>query len=344
MREAGLGYRPGDAWRAGAGTAEPDRQGSPLAGAPGWHVVERPKPAAGQVHPQPEPEPEPDPPAHPLAPLAAGAALSVLVLMLTFFDQGWPDWLIGGSGPVDEPAVAVGTIEDPPLQAAGPDPRPAEPAVAIDGPAGASAPGEEPLPLAAPSSASPPPIASASPTLAAPTPAGPVGQDPISPNLAGPVAQDRSPPIPVPRPAGLAQARAASVPEPAGAAPAGIVQAAFGEPAQPGGVADADAGIRVFIHYTAGHTEDAELARRLAAFLELRGFPVADVRPVSFPIGDAGLRYFFARDRDASWRLFEEIDWFFESMPERAPQRAADFTHYAPKPRPGNVEVWLPTS
>src|SRR5688500_17033839 len=99
MREAGRGYRPGGAWRAGA----------PLAGAPGWHVVERPKPAAGQVHPPPEREPEPDPPAHPLAPLAAGAALSVLVLMLTFFDQGWPDWLIGGSGPVDEPAVAVGT-------------------------------------------------------------------------------------------------------------------------------------------------------------------------------------------------------------------------------------------
>ena len=347
------GHRPEAAWRPGAGAAEPDRQGLPLAGAPGWHVVERPKQVAGEVHPQPEPEP----PAHALAPLAAGAALSVLVLMLTFFDQGWPDWLIGGSGPVDEPAVAVGTIEvltreaaapdlrsgepavalqtieDRTPQAAAPNSRPGGPALAIDRPDGASPPDQAaaPKPLEPAPAASPPPVASAPAAPAAPT-------------RPGSVAQSRSPPIPVARPAGLAQQHHASAPEHADAAPAGIVQAAFGEPAQPREHAAADAGIRVFIHYTAGQVEDAELARRLAAFLELRGFPVADVRPVSFPIGEAGLRYFFARDRDESWRLFEEIDWFFESMPERAPQRATDFSHYVPRPRPGNVEVWLPTS
>jgi hypothetical protein len=31
-------------------------------------------------------------------------------------------------------------------------------------------------------------------------------------------------------------------------------------------------------------------------------------------------------------------------MPERAPQRASDFTHYTPRPRPGNVEIWLPAA
>jgi hypothetical protein len=358
MRGVGQGHQPGHAWGA---AAEPDRHGVPVAGAPGWHVaprsgspthtpgdaaaVERPKQRADEVDPQPAPDPR----AQTLVPLVAGVALSVLVLGLAFFDQGWLDRLTGGSGPSSEPAVVVGTIEDltsqpeAAPQAVAPEPRPAEPAaqpagaaVATGGPDHASAPAEqraplriEPLPVEPlPSAAPPPATASAS-----------VG--PAEP--AGPVVRARTPPIPVPRPATLAQERGARAPEGAGAVPAGIVQAAYGEAAEPAGAPVAQPGIRVFIHYTVGR-EDAEVARRLAAFLELRGFTVADLRPVSFPIDKAGLRYFFDRDRDESWRLFEEIDWFFGSMPERAPVRAADFTHYTPRPRPGNVEVWLPTS
>ena len=94
MRPAGCEHRPGDAWSSEWAPAEPDRQGVPLSGAPGWHVVERPKQLAQAM----DPEPVPDPRAQALAPLAAGAALSVLVLTLAFFDQGWPDWLEGGSG------------------------------------------------------------------------------------------------------------------------------------------------------------------------------------------------------------------------------------------------------
>ena len=70
--------------------------------------------------------------------------------------------------------------------------------------------------------------------------------------------------------------------------------------------------------------------------------PTSD--PVDMPIGAAGLRYFFDQDRDPSRRLLEELDWFFQGQSQWAPDQASDFTHYTPKPRRGNVELWLPTS
>jgi hypothetical protein len=103
-------------------------------------------------------------------------------------------------------------------------------------------------------------------------------------------------------------------------------------------------GIRVFIHYVAYHQEHAALARQLADHLRFRGFMVADIRPVDFSIGKPSVRYFFARDRAASQHLVKEISRFFEETPSQAPDEASDFTHYVPKPRPGNVEVWLPVS
>jgi hypothetical protein len=104
------------------------------------------------------------------------------------------------------------------------------------------------------------------------------------------------------------------------------------------------ADIRVFIHHVAHGQEDAALARRLADHLRRRGFTVADIRPVDFSIGKPSVRYFFARDRAASRQLVEEVSRFFEETPSQAPDEASDFTHYVPKPRPGNVEVWLPLS
>jgi sulfocyanin len=100
--------------------------------------------------------------------------------------------------------------------------------------------------------------------------------------------------------------------------------------------------IRVFIHHVAGHQADAALARQLADYLRRRGFIVADIRPVDFSIGEPSVRYFFARDRTASQDLVKEVSPFFEETPSQAPDEASDFTHYVPKPRPGNVEVWLP--
>jgi hypothetical protein len=60
--------------------------------------------------------------------------------------------------------------------------------------------------------------------------------------------------------------------------------------------------------------------------------------------GKPSVRYFFARDRAASRRLVEEVSRFFEERPSQAPDDASDFTHFVPKPRPGNVEVWLSIS
>jgi hypothetical protein len=54
------------------------------------------------------------------------------------------------------------------------------------------------------------------------------------------------------------------------------------------------------------------------------------------------VRYFFERDSPASQRLVQELRRFFEETPSHAPDEASDFTHFMPKPRPGNVEVWLP--
>jgi hypothetical protein len=99
--------------------------------------------------------------------------------------------------------------------------------------------------------------------------------------------------------------------------------------------------IRVFIHHVARQQGDAALARQLADYLRRRGFIVADIRPVDFSIGKPSVRYFFARDRAASRQLVEEVSRFFEETPSQAPDEASDFTHYVPKPRPGNVEVWL---
>jgi hypothetical protein len=104
------------------------------------------------------------------------------------------------------------------------------------------------------------------------------------------------------------------------------------------------ADIRVFIHHVARHQGDAALARQLADYLRRRGFIVADIRSVDFSIGKPSVRYFFARDRAASRQLVEDVSTFFEETPSQAPDEASDFTHYVPKPRPGNVEVWLSVS
>jgi hypothetical protein len=101
--------------------------------------------------------------------------------------------------------------------------------------------------------------------------------------------------------------------------------------------------IWIFIHHLADHQGDITLAQRLADYLRAEGFIVADIRPVEFSIGKPSVRYFYARDRAASQRLVEELRRFIESGRSLAPEHASDFTHYLPKPRPGNVEVWIRT-
>ena len=102
--------------------------------------------------------------------------------------------------------------------------------------------------------------------------------------------------------------------------------------------------IRVFIHHNANRAGAAALAQRLADHLLGQGFTVADIRPVDFSIGKASVRYFFEDDRSASERLVAEFGRFMDETGARALKQASDFTHFMPKPRPGNVEVWLPAS
>jgi hypothetical protein len=102
--------------------------------------------------------------------------------------------------------------------------------------------------------------------------------------------------------------------------------------------------IRVFIHYFDGSGGDAAQAQRLAEHLRRQGYTVVDMRPVDFSIGKPSVRYFFEDDRSASDRLVDELRRFLEGTGTRVPERASDFTDFTPKPRPGNVEVWLSTS
>ena len=100
---------------------------------------------------------------------------------------------------------------------------------------------------------------------------------------------------------------------------------------------------RVFIHFTAGSADGAALARRLSERLPREGFAVAGLRPVNFRIGSGGVRYFFARDREEARRLLSAGMRALGRGAGPLPRGAADFTHYAPKPQPGTIEIWLST-
>ncbi len=102
-------------------------------------------------------------------------------------------------------------------------------------------------------------------------------------------------------------------------------------------------GPRVFIHYTAGSADGAALARRLGDRLPREGFAIAGLRPVNFRIGSGGVRYFFARDREEARRLLSVGMRALGRGASPLPRGAADFSHYAPKPQPGTIEIWLST-
>jgi hypothetical protein len=146
-------------------------------------------------------------------------------------------------------------------------------------------------------------------------------------------------------PAVIPAHRAAATPPPATATPAPErAIAAAPEPLAappPVGPLKASAGPpRIFIHYPA-HQGDAAPAMRLAALLQTRGFEVADIRLVEIAVEHPSLRYFFARDRADSERL---VDVLNALSIHQVPDGATDFSAYAPKPRPGTVELWLPAS
>jgi hypothetical protein len=99
--------------------------------------------------------------------------------------------------------------------------------------------------------------------------------------------------------------------------------------------------IQVLILHAAG-ARNALPAIQLAAFLQTRGFDVTDIRPVDIEIERPSVRYFFDGDQSESRRLVEALGAFFAEAPDWAPGEAADFSRFAPKPRRGKIEVWLP--
>lgn len=107
--------------------------------------------------------------------------------------------------------------------------------------------------------------------------------------------------------------------------------------------ADVD-GPRIYVHYTATAPGARDLARRLASYLAVEGFEVADLKAVSFPIEGGSIRYFFDADRREAEALSGGLSEFFEVDAGEGPAAIRDFTDYAPKPRAGNLEVWLPAS
>lgn len=347
------------------------RRSEPVAGAPGWRVVERPQRPAPPKAPQLAPV-RATRRSNALLPWAAGAVLSVLVLALTVVDDSWLDQLTDRSPATPEPAAVVAPLEPalPPAPEAdlarvapAPDPATAAPEadlarVPLEADLATAAPKPEIAPFAkeiAPFAKSPPKVVPISPdgrgtarVGAEPEPAAEVPEVPAQEPPIAPAQPDAGTPRVIPISMERPQASSSPAVQLIGTAAAdegaGVDLSDLGRELAAGTPAGSDhAGVRLFIHYAATEAGDAATATRLAEYLRRRGFEVAGIRPVEFLIERPGVRFFFERDHADSERLLEDLGWFFRSMPHKAPERASDFTHYTPKPQPGTVEIWLPT-
>lgn len=100
---------------------------------------------------------------------------------------------------------------------------------------------------------------------------------------------------------------------------------------------------RVFVHHFTADEAGAAMAVRLAERLRSQGIEVAAIRRVPFGIPAASVRYFYPADRDAAQRLVGLAGPLLTAGGRASPRLPGDFTHYQPKPRPGTVEVWIPS-
>jgi hypothetical protein len=101
--------------------------------------------------------------------------------------------------------------------------------------------------------------------------------------------------------------------------------------------------VRVSIHHALG-PRNALPAIQLAAYLQGRGFAVAQIRAVESEVERPSVRYFFAGDRADSDRLAETVAAFFAKAADWAPAEVDDFSGALAKPQRGSIEVWLPPS
>jgi len=325
--------------------------GPPVAGAPGWYVVRRksriPLLFARPLRRRPR---------FGLVAVAWAAGMAVLVLLLSLVRGHW------GEAPAERsPAMLIPPVASSP--GAGPD---GPPVASAEAPAVGATP-EPDAPIEEQGSSRGAPAAAASRAKADPAaheetaalllvshqtldgltpkwqsrprPPGSAGRSQAQVGATPSRAQVsgkgslQPPPSSPPAAAGLATHGSTAKPQ-----LAGEVSALEDRPAQSPGE------IRVSIYHVADHHGVEALAERLANHLRHQGFTVADIRPVNFTISKPSVRYFLEDDRSASERLVDELGRFFEEGTTLAPDHASDFTHYLPKPRPGNVEVWLPAS
>jgi hypothetical protein len=243
--------------------------------------------------------------------------------------------------PVSEPAAALPPEADPVPDTAVPTAAPAEPAAA---PAAEVAAAPEPAPSAGPvaeplAEASPPAEAPAAEPLSdeAPRHRRRLGDPPrfvhprIDPRNA--LAPDTYAPFavtgPRPRPAELAFEAAAGTAPDALLGPDGAPL--IGPPPPPGLVGPV-ATVRV---HAPANLSRAEVDRAIAA-LRAQGHRIEGPFRVSFSISRSNARYFHGGDAEAARAVSGAL-----GPAARGAVETRDFTHFAPRPPAGTVELWL---
>jgi hypothetical protein len=100
---------------------------------------------------------------------------------------------------------------------------------------------------------------------------------------------------------------------------------------------------RVFVHFRRDDPAGEQAAQAIAERLRARGFRIAELRPVDLRINQASVRYFFDGDRTRSQALEREVDTFVRESGLAPRSELLPMRYYEPKPRPGTLEVWLPS-
>jgi hypothetical protein len=170
------------------------------------------------------------------------------------------------------------------------------------------------------------------PSLDAEAAMGPLPPPPV-PVVRQPMEPLRAPPPP--EPADLASILA-DIPDPPVAPPSTPPRVPSDSPQA------VPAPSRVFIHYSAVNSDSKQRAERLAAVLRGQGFRIAGLRPVPFQIGEPSVRYFFDDNAADATALAELSSSALPRLAGLADRGPSDFTHFAPKPQPGTLEIWVP--
>jgi hypothetical protein len=71
-----------------------------------------------------------------------------------------------------------------------------------------------------------------------------------------------------------------------------------------------------------------------------QGFDIVAIRAVAVAIGAGSVRYYFPGDRRAALTLANSYNRQLAAVRPRIGS-PRDFGHYAPKPQPGTVEIWI---